>query len=114
MSADGRTVVTRLKKAWGESPFYQLQLRGPAPDRFYLSPKDPRAPSADIGEMLLRGRLTVGAHSLDGEGDLASLWDIAIEAPAANAYLQEHAWLRHLTALGDEGCAAAKSIVAAW
>ena len=32
----------------GESPFYQSRLRGPAPDRLYYQPDDPRTPDKDF------------------------------------------------------------------
>ena len=120
MSVRGRAhardggVVHRLKKVWGESPFYQAQLRGPAPDRLYFSPQDPRESKRDIGEMMFRGRLTVGDESVDVEGDLASLWDRSVELRAVDAYLQDFSWLRHMAALGEDGRNAAKTLVRAW
>ena len=50
-------VISRLQRAWGESPFYQSQLKGPAPDRLSFQPDDVYTPDKKIAEMLDAGRL---------------------------------------------------------
>ena len=63
-------VVSKVQRAWGESPFYQAQLKGPAPDRLIFLPVDPRTPDRALGEAVLKGRLTIGANTIDCEGEL--------------------------------------------
>lgn len=109
-----RDVVSRVRKAWGESPFYQAQLKGPAPDRLLYQPDDPYAPDKTVAQSLLRGRLALGEESVDCEGELEKLWDLPAQDGALNAYLQEFSWLRHLSALGDEGKAPARALMRAW
>ena len=97
-----RNVVARLQRAWGESPFYQAQLKGPAPDRFYYMPADARTPNKDVADMLLQGKLSIGSETVDCEMELEQLWDLAPPPGAMHAFLQDFSWLRHMTALGDE------------
>lgn len=96
-------VLQRLQRAWGESPFYQAQLNGPAPDRFAYTPTDPRSPDASLGEMIANGKLTIGAQTIDCEGELERIWSLAASAPAMDAFLQSFSWMRHLAALGEDG-----------
>lgn len=107
-------VMTRLQRAWGESPFYQVQLKGPSPDRFYFMPTDPRTPDEDVARMLVAGKLTIGAQSLDCEGEVSEIWDRAPAPGALHAFLHDFSWLRHVTALGDAGKAPARAIMKGW
>ena len=91
-----RDVIARMRRAWGESPFYQAQLKGPAPDRLLFQPEDPYAPDKTIALALSRGRIAVGDESVDCEGELEKLWDLAEPDGALFAWLQEFSWLRHL------------------
>ncbi len=109
-----RDVVSQMRKAWGESPFYQAQLKGPAPDRLLFQPDDPYAPDKTVAQSLLRGRLALGDQSVDCEGELEKLWDLPAADGALTAYLQEFSWLRHLSALGDAGKAPARALMRAW
>lgn len=109
-----RDVFARVRKAWGESPFYQAQLKGPAPDRLLFQPIDPYTPDQQLARSLLRGKIALGEETVDCEGELESLWDRAQPGGALFAYLQEFTWLRHLSALGDDGRKAARALMAAW
>ncbi len=109
-----RDVIGRVQKAWGESPFYQVQLKGPTPDRLFFQPGDPRKPDTDIAKSLARGRLALGDESVDCEGELERLWDLPVPGGALSAYLQEFSWLRHLEALGEAGRAPARTLMKAW
>ena len=111
---DPRDMIAGVKRAWGESPFYQAQLKGPAPDRLFFQPKDPRAPEKDVAISIARGRIAIGAESIDCEGDLGIIWDLAEPNGAMQTYLQEFSWLRHLEALGDEGGQVARQFMTAW
>ncbi len=107
-------MMNRLQRAWGESPFYQAQLKGPAPDRFYFMPVDPRTPDEAAAKMLAAGKLTIGSQSIDCEGELPDIWDKASAPGALHAFLQDFSWLRHMTALGDGGKAPARAIMKGW
>lgn len=109
-----RDVLARVRKAWGESPFYQAQLKGPAPDRLLFQPVDPYAPDKTIAQSLARGRIALGDENIDCEGELEKLWDLAAPEGALFSYLQEFSWLRHLSALGDDGKKPARILMAAW
>ncbi len=109
-----RDVFARMRKVWGESPFYQAQLKGPAPDRLLFQPDDPYAPDKALAMALARGRIAIGDGLTDCEGDLAKLWDMAAPGSALFAYMQEFSWLRHLAALGDDGKAPARALMRAW
>ncbi|MBI1364975.1 MAG: hypothetical protein GC153_03350 [Alphaproteobacteria bacterium] len=106
--------VSRMQRAWGESPFYQAQLKGPAPDRLHFHPVDPRTPERALGEALLKGRISIAAESIDCEGELDRLWDLASADGELFRFLQEFAWLRHLEALGEAGIAPARVLTKAW
>ncbi len=109
-----RDVIARVRRAWGESPFYQAQLKGPAPDRLLFKPDDPYAPDKAIAQALARGRIALGDENVDCEEELDRLWDLAEPDGALNAWLQEFSWLRHLSALGDDGKAPARILMKAW
>ena len=109
-----RDVIARVRKAWGESPFYQAQLKGPAPDRLLFQPDDPYAADKTLALALARGRIAVADEQADCEGELEKLWDLAEPGGALFAYLQEFSWLRHLAALGDDGKAPARALMRAW
>ncbi len=113
-SGDGGGLIGRVRKAWGESLFYQAQLKGPAPDRLFHQPEDPRTPDADLAKSLVRGRIALGDEAVDCEGDLESLWDRARGGGLLYAYLQEFSWLVHLNALDEAGRAPARVLVKAW
>lgn len=112
--ASSRDVFARVRRAWGESPFYQAQLKGPAPDRLLFQPDDPYAPDKTVAAALARGRIAAGDEQVDCEGELEKLWDLAAPGGALFAYMQEFSWLRHLAALGDGGKAPARALTRAW
>ncbi len=107
-------MLARMRKAWGESPFYQAQIKGPAPDRLLYQPVDPYAPDRDIAETLAKGRIALGDEAVDCGDALEKLWDLAEPDGALFAYIQEFSWLRHLSALGEDGKAPARALMAAW
>lgn len=107
-------VMSRVHRAWGESPFYQAQLKGPAPDRLLFQPADAGAADASIGDMILRGRIAIGAEAIDCEGELERLWSLAAEGGRLDAFLQEFSWLRHCAALGERATQPVRAIVASW
>lgn len=112
--AGPRDVFARVQKAWGESPFYQARLKGPAPDRLLFQPADPFTPDKDFANSFARGRLAIGDESVDCEGELDRIWDLVESDGALNAFLQEFSWLRHLDALGDDGRDLARVLAKAW
>lgn len=112
--AAGRDVLARVQRAWGESPFYQAQLKGPAPDRLLHHPLDPRAPDAALAEALFNGRLTIGAQSVDCEGEIERIWDLAQGPGPMHAFLHEFVWLRHAEALGERAAGPVRQLVRAW
>jgi uncharacterized heparinase superfamily protein len=105
---------SRVQRAWGESPFYQARLKGPAPDRLLRQPRDPRTPDAELGAAIVSGRIAVGEEILDCEGDLDRLWDIAAPNSRAAAFLQEFAWLPHCAATGEAGVEPARALIGGW
>ncbi len=110
----GEGALNRLQRVWGESPFYQAQLRGPAPDRFRHIPIDPRTPNPAIADMVTSGKFVIGADSIDAEGEIDALWDKAQTGSALHAFLHEYSWLRHAASLGEAGKAPAKALSEAW
>lgn len=107
-------VVSKVQRAWGESPFYQAQLKGPAPDRLIFLPVDPRTPDRALGEAVLKGRLTIGANTIDCEGELEKVWDLAAPGSQLYSFLHEFSWLRHIDALGESSAAPARALTRAW
>ena len=107
-------VVERFQRAWGESPFYQSQLNGPAPDRFVYKPEDPYAADKKTGLDIARGRFTFGAHSIDCEGELERAWDAVKKGGVLHDYLHRFEWLRPLSALGEEGRVPAQALTRSW
>lgn len=109
-----RDVFRRVRKAWGESPFYQAQLKGPAPDRLCYRPDDPHTPDKGFAKALTRGRMALGEEAIDCEGELERIWDMARPDGSLSAYLQAFSWLGHLEALGEDGKAPARRLMKAW
>lgn len=107
-------VIARFQKAWGESPFYQSHLKGPAPDRLIYQPRDPYTPDKAIAKSLSAGRLSFGSELVDCEGDLERIWSVVKPGQAAEQFLHEFIWLRHLSSLGEEGRCVAQSIAVGW
>lgn len=113
-ASSGRSLIGHMRKAWGESPFYQAQLKGPAPDRLFHQPEDPKTPDADLAKSLARGRIALGDESIDCSGELEAIWDRVKEGGSLYAYLHEFSWLLHLGALEEEGKAPARTLLKAW
>ncbi|MEZ5895313.1 MAG: heparinase II/III family protein [Parvularculaceae bacterium] len=107
-------VVDRMQRAWGESPFYQAQLKGPAPDRLGYQPVDPYTPDKALAESIVRGRIAIGAMTVECEGEHERLWDLAGRDGALHDLLHRFVWLRHLSALGERGRAPARALAQAW
>lgn len=107
-------LVERVQRAWGESPFYQAQLDGPAPDRLALKPIDPFGADKALGEAIISGRLQIGAQSVDCEGELENLWALAGHAGPLHDFLHRFVWLRHLAALGQRGREPAQRLAETW
>ena len=102
-------VMDRMQRAWGESPFYQAQLKGPAPDRLAYQPADPYAPDKALAEAIAHGRIAIGSINVDCESEHERLWDLAGREGALHDLLHQFVWLRHLSALGPAGRAPANS-----
>ncbi len=109
-----KDMLSRVQKAWGESPFYQARLKGPAPDRLLYQPDDPFTPDKSLALAISRGRLRLGDETIDCEGELESVWDRTVEGGALEAFLHEFGWLRHLEALGDDAKPVARTLMRAW
>lgn len=109
-----RGVVAKVQKAWGESPFNQAGLKGPAPDRLLFQPVDPRAPDRGLAETLRRGRVSLGAETLDCEPEPLRLWDAAANPGPLHAFLHGFEWLRHCEALGESGGEFARDMARGW
>jgi len=107
-------ILRRVQRVWGESPFYQAQLRGPAPDRLLSQPNDPFTPDKDLALSISRGRLVLGSEAIDCEGEIARIWDIVEKDGPLQAFLQEFSWLRHLSVMGDEGRSVARQLTLSW
>jgi len=107
-------MMDRVARAWGESPFYQAQLDGPAPDRLSHQPIDPYEPDAQLGDAILRGRLSIGAASIDCFGDLERLWDLAGRQGPLHDFMHEFLWLRHLARFGVKAKEPAMRLARAW
>jgi uncharacterized heparinase superfamily protein len=107
-------VVDRMQRVWGDSPFYQAQLRGPAPDRIAFHAADPYAPDTAIAQSLIAGRLVIGPENFDFEREYDRLWARAGRSAALFDFLHRFEWLRHLSALGEKGRPAALSLARTW
>ena len=107
-------VVSRFHKAWGDSPFYQSRLNGPAPDRFAFNPIDPYTPERSIAEGLATGRLSIGEEKIDCNGNLENFWALAAPGGPAEHFLDEFSWLRPLSSLGRAAILPAQSIARVW
>lgn len=112
--AIARDMVARVQRVWGESPFYQARLKGPAPDRLYFQPADPRTPDLAFAAAFAKGKVAIGEESIDCEGELERLWDLVEPESALFSYLHEFSWLREIAALGDTARAPAKALLKAW
>lgn len=109
-----QNVVSRVQRAWGESPFYQAQLKGPAPDRLHFQPIDARTPDRALGEAMIKGKITIGAEDADCEGDIERLWDLAAAPGQLHSFLHDFSWLRHCGALGEAAIGPARALARAW
>ncbi len=109
-----QNLIDQAHRAWGESPFYQARLKGPAPDRLLHRPDDPYSPDKAAGAALAAGRLSVGAETIDCEGELERAFDLAERDGALFGYLHRFEWLRACSALGAEGRAPAERLSRAW
>jgi len=107
-------IARRFQRAWGESPFYQSQLKGPAPDRLALKPVDPYGADKTLGEAVIAGRLSIGAQSVDCEGEIERLWTLAGREGPLYDFLHRFVWLRHLAALGQRGREPALRLAESW
>lgn len=107
-------VVSRVQRAWGESPFYQAQLKGPAPDRLHFQPIDPRTPDRALGDAMIKGKITIGAEEANCEGDIESIWDLAETPGQLHSFLHDFSWLRHCEALGEAAIAPTRGLARAW
>jgi uncharacterized heparinase superfamily protein len=107
-------VAMRVQRAWGESPFYQLQLNGPAPDRMLSTPIDPRTPDRALGESLLAGKIAIGPETIDCDGDLARLWPAAASLGPAGTFLHQFAFLPSCEAAGERAAETTRRIIALW
>ncbi|MFQ5562186.1 MAG: heparinase II/III family protein [Parvularculaceae bacterium] len=112
--AIARDMVARVQRVWGESPFYQARLKGPAPDRLYFQPVDPRMPDLAFATSFAKGKVAVGEESIDCEGELERIWDLAEPDSALFSYLHEFSWLKDLAALGDAAKTPARKLLRAW
>lgn len=109
-----KDMFSRVQKAWGESPFYQARLKGPAPDRLLFQPPDPFTPDKTLALAISRGRLRLGDETIECEGELDGIWDRAAPGGVLDAFLQEFGWLRHLEALGEDGKPVARAMMRSW
>ncbi len=109
-----KDVLSRMQRAWGESPFYQAKLKGPAPDRLIHTPNDPFTPDKEVAKAIASGRLSVGDEVIDCEGEPDLIWDRTAPGGAAQAFMHEFAWLRHLEAIGHDGAVAARLFMSGW
>ncbi len=107
-------VFDRVSRAWGESPFYQTQLDGPAPDRLGHQPIDPYEPNAGLGDAILRGRLSIGTDTIDCYGELERLWDLAGREGPLHEFMHQFLWLRHLARFGVRAKEPAMRLARAW
>ncbi|MDZ7628582.1 MAG: heparinase II/III family protein [Parvularculaceae bacterium] len=108
------SVVDRVSRAWGESPFYQAQLDGPAPDRLGHQPIDPYEPDPELGDAILRGKLSIGASAVDCYGELERLWDVAGREGALHDFMHRFLWLRHLARFGVRAKEPAMRLARGW
>ncbi|MGF1543161.1 MAG: heparinase II/III family protein [Parvularculaceae bacterium] len=109
-----QSVLHRVERAWGESPFYQARLSGPAPDRIAFHPTDPYAPDLAQARDVARGRFQFAAQTVDCLGEFERAFDLAGSAGAARDYLHRFSWLRPLAALGEDGRRPALRLAHAW
>ncbi|GJL94326.1 MAG: heparinase [Hyphococcus sp.] len=109
-----KNVLSRMQRVWGESPFYQAKLKGPAPDRLLYQPIDPFSPDKELAKSFARGWVSLGDETLECEGEIERMWDLAEAGRALMGFLQEFSWLRHVSALGDEGRVVSRALMKAW
>ena len=114
INAVARNARSRLERAWGESPFYQAQLDGPAPDRFLISLMDPFAAEPAIGREILSGKFANARQEIDCEGELPTAFDRVVGGDPLFRELHGFAFLRPLSALGEQGPEAAIELIDAW
>lgn len=111
-------VIGKARQAWGESPFYQMRLNGPAPDRLLHTPTDPWACDAQVGAALRGGCAPHPAGAIESPGDPAAIWDVLSPSEPGYAWLQGFSWLRDLAALPleemEDARSAARGYVAGW
>ena len=109
-----RNVIERVQEAWGESPFYQAKLRGPAPDRLLYQPQSVYTPDKNLAQALANGRLSFGDETIDCEGELECIWARAAPGGALYSFLQEFKWMAHLEAVGEGSQAIARTLMRSW
>lgn len=95
--------LVRIQRAWGESPFYQSQLKGPAPDRLCYQIDDPYTADRAEAEQIMIGRFSHGADNLDCHGDPSAAFTNLDRSSGLYRYLHSFSWLRALSSLSDDG-----------
>lgn len=108
----GQDIAASARAFWGETPFYQLQLSGPAPDRILTRPKDLRRAAAADGAAIAEGRIEIAGRTVKA-GSPADIWDAA-DGASDDVFsgLHSFTWLRSLAAHGDRE--AARAAIGAW
>lgn len=112
LSDDG--IVQRVRRVWGESPFYQMRLNGPAPDRLISTPEDPFTPDTEFAESFLDGRISLGSESLDFSGDRSAMWARVAPGNALYDFLHEFSWLRHMAGSNSDAREASQLLMQSW
>lgn len=91
------------RRPWKEGLFYELQLNGPAPDRFHLSIPDPLSGNeAHLGTEL-REALNTNPAAFWMEGGRAT-----------SPWFQHFSWLRDCRAMGEAGRPIARTLADGW
>ena len=107
-------VGARIKRVWGESPFYQARLDGPSPNRFLFQLSDERTPSRRRAHDIIKGRFQAGGEIIDVQEDPGDVFALALQHDQLFHSVHSWEWLRDLAAIEDQGQETALCLATAW
>ncbi|MEM6414437.1 MAG: heparinase II/III family protein [Pseudomonadota bacterium] len=107
-------IAERVQRAWGESPFYQSKLKGPAPDRFVFKPEYPFAVDQTLGQLILANSIDLDGGLADYEREFHQTVSRSSKYGEFRKFLHGFVWLSALASVGEKGQVKALSLAKAW
>lgn len=107
-----RSLLAAASEEWRTTPFYQLMLAAPEPDRVQAWGEDRRVGDPARGREILAGRWRIADERLPGEHPIP--WAAPPPSPHFSARLHGFSWLRDVAAVGPEAQPAIAALIQSW